>query len=60
MFKTKNIELKYKYNYSESPVKIYKLNKKDLDRYLSKYNNSQQIVQLKASPFFKIRLEGCL
>lgn len=53
MFKTKNIKLKYKYHYSEIPIKRYKLNKKELDKYLSKYNNSQQIVQLKASPFFK-------
>lgn len=60
MFKTKNIELKYKYHYSENPIKRYKLNKEELDKYLSKYDNSQQIVQLKASPLFKMGFEGVL
>lgn len=60
MFKVKVIELKYKYDYSDEPVKKYKMNENELDKYLRKYDNSQQIIQLKASPLYKLGLRGLL
>lgn len=58
MFKLKIIDLKYDYKYSDSPIKTYNLNKDELDSYLSKYNNSQAVVQLKASPLFRLGYKG--
>lgn len=58
MFKLKIIDLKYDYKYSDSPVKTFNLNKDELDSYLSKYNNSQTVVQLKASPLFRLGYKG--
>lgn len=60
MFKMKNVELKYKYDYSEKPVKKYKLTNKELENYLNKFDNTQQIVQLKSSPIYKLQQKGVI
>lgn len=39
--------------YYQEPVKTYKMSKEELKKYLSKYDNSQTVAQLKASPFLK-------
>lgn len=44
-------ELKNKY--PQEPVKKYKMDKEELEKYLNKFNNTQTIAQLKASPFLK-------
>lgn len=44
-------ELKNKY--PQEPVKSYKISKEELEKYLAKFNNTQSVAQLKASPFLK-------